>query len=59
MEPLPRIQLPASRQLRIMFDSIKLRGMCPSERSEAIAVLARLLTEAARVAVEESGDERG
>ena len=59
MEPLPRRQPPASHQLRMVFDSVKLRWLCPSDRSEAIAALATLLMQAAGVAMEESSDERG
>jgi hypothetical protein len=40
------------------LDSVKLRGMSPPERSAALALLARLLMEAAGVAAAESDDDQ-
>ena len=45
---------PAPRQLSMALDSVKLRGMSPLQRSAALALLARLLMEAAGVAVAET-----
>jgi hypothetical protein len=53
-EPPPRTAL----QLAIALDSTRLRGICPVERSEVIALLASLLMQAAGVAAPESDDER-
>jgi hypothetical protein len=47
------------RQLSLSLDSAKLRGMTPPERGAALALLARLLMEAAGVvATERDDDER-
>ncbi len=48
----------APRQLSMALDSVKLRGMSPTERSVALALLAGLLIEAAGVAAEAGDDER-
>lgn len=45
------------RQLSIAFDSIRLRGMNPSERAKAIACLASLLMQAAGAATGECDDD--
>jgi hypothetical protein len=59
MRNLPALPLPstAPRQLSIPFDSGKLRGMSPSERSTALARLASLLLDAAGVAARERDDD--
>jgi hypothetical protein len=59
MEPSPQKPKTALRQLGLALDSVKLQGMCPSERTEAVLVLAELLMQAAGVVVEENGDELG
>jgi hypothetical protein len=47
------------RQLSLSLDSTKLRGMTPADRGAALALLARLLMEAAGVvATERDDDER-
>jgi hypothetical protein len=43
----------SQRQLSMSLDSVKLRGMSPSERAATIAQLANLLMEAGGVAVVE------
>ena len=48
----------APRQLSIPFDSTGLREMTASERRVALAQLARLLLEAADIAVEERDDDQ-
>jgi hypothetical protein len=53
-EPPPRIAL----QSAMALDPLRLRGICPVERSEVIALLASLLMQAAGVAAPESDDER-
>jgi len=55
--PTPAQSSAARRQLSIPFDSRRLRGMSPSERSTTLARLASLLLEAAGVAVEERHDD--
>ncbi len=45
------------RQLSIVFDSIRLRGMSASERAKAIVCLANLLMQAAAVATGERDDD--
>ena len=46
-----------ARQLSIPFDSARLRGASPSERSTVVARLASLLLEAAGVAAGERDDD--
>jgi hypothetical protein len=46
-----------SRQLSMTLDSVRLRGMSPSERSTVLARLASLLLEAAGVAAGECDDD--
>jgi len=58
MKPMKQRPAPAARQLAITLDSARFRGKTPSERSEALALLAGLLLEAAGVATAESSDER-
>jgi hypothetical protein len=55
--PTPALPSAAPRQLSIAFDSGRLRGMSPSERSTVLARLASLLLEAAGVAAGESDDD--
>lgn len=55
--PTPALPSAAPRQLSIPFDSGRLRGMSPSERSTVLARLASLLLEAAGVAARESDDD--
>ena len=59
MQP-PRLEPPpAPRQLSLSLDSAKLRGLTPPDRGAALALLARLLLEAAGVvATERDDDER-
>jgi len=47
----------APRQLSMVLDSVRLRGMSPSERGAVLARLAGLLLEAAGVAVGERNDD--
>jgi hypothetical protein len=47
----------APRQLSLSLDSAKLRGMTPADRGAALALLARLLMEAAGVAATERDDD--
>lgn len=55
--PTPALPSTAPRQLSMVLDSVRLRGMSPSERGAALARLAGLLLEAAGVAVRESDDD--
>jgi hypothetical protein len=55
--PTPALPFAASRQLSIPFDSGRLRGMKPSERSTVLARVASLLLEAAGVAAGEHDDD--
>ena len=58
MRNLPTPALPfAPRQLSMVLDSVRLRGMSPSERGAVLARLAGLLLEAAGVAVGERDDD--
>ncbi len=57
--PTPAPSSAAPRQLSLSLDSAKLRGMTPLDRGAALALLARLLMEAAGVvATERDDDER-
>ena len=56
--PAPAQSSTVPRQLSMALDSVRLRGMSPSERTTVLARLASLLLEAAGVAAGESdGDE--
>ena len=55
--PTPARPSAAPRQLSMSFDSGRLRGMSPSERSTALARLASLLLEAAGAAAGERDDD--
>jgi hypothetical protein len=48
----------APRQLSMMFDTARLRGLTPPERTVIIVRLARVLLEAAGIPVREQDDER-
>ena len=47
----------APRQLDLVLDDVRLRGMTPAERQAALRSLARLLLEASGVAPREVGDD--
>jgi hypothetical protein len=55
--PTPALPPAVPRQLSMVLDSVRLRGMSPSERKAALARLAGLLLEAAGVAVRENDDD--
>lgn len=48
---------PAPRQLSLSLDSTNLRGLTPLDRGAALALLARLLMEAAGLAAKERDDD--
>ena len=54
--PAP-ISAAAPRQLSLSLDSAKLRGITPSDRGAALALLACLLMEAAGIAAKERDDD--
>ena len=59
-ELAPRRQAPlatASRQLDLVLDDMRLRGMALDERSRALKLLARLLLEASGMARREARDD--
>jgi hypothetical protein len=45
------------RQLDLVLDDVRLRGMTPPERQAALRTLAHLLLEASGVATQETGDD--
>lgn len=47
----------APRQLDLVFDDVRLRGMTPAERQTALRSLAHLLLEASGIAPQEAGDD--
>jgi hypothetical protein len=55
--PTPALPSAAPRQLSMPFDSGRLWGMSPSERSTALARLVSLLLDAAGAAVGERDDD--
>jgi len=55
--PTPALPSIAPRQLSMVLDSVRLRGMSPSERRTALARLASLLLEAVGVAAGERDDD--
>jgi len=55
--PAPAPPATAPRQLSMALDSVRLRGMSPSERRAVLGRLAGLLLEAAGVAVQERDDD--
>jgi hypothetical protein len=55
--PTPARPPAAPRQLSMLFDSGRLRGMSLAERGTVLARMARLLLEAAGVATEEQSDD--
>jgi hypothetical protein len=55
--PTPALPFADLRQLSIPFDSGRLRGLKPLERSTVLARVASLLFEAAGVAAEEHDDD--
>lgn len=56
-QPTPALLPAAPHQLSIPFETGRLRGMSPSERSTALVRLASLLLEAAGVAAWEHDDD--
>jgi len=55
--PTPALPSAAPRQLSMVLDSVRLRGMSPFERGAVLARLAGLLLEAAGVVVREHDDD--
>ena len=55
--PAPAPPVTTPRQLSMALDSVRLRGMSPSERRAVLARLAGLLLEAAGAAVQERDDD--
>lgn len=50
--------LTPSRQLRLLFDNIRLEGLAPAERDKIVAALAQILMQAAGLSVEELDDDK-
>ncbi len=56
--PTPAPTLPTSpRQLDLVLDDVRLRGMSPGERRTTLRSLAHLLLEASGAAMQEAGDD--
>ncbi|MBV9377948.1 MAG: hypothetical protein JO320_23355 [Alphaproteobacteria bacterium] len=56
-QPAPVQSSTVPRQLGMTLDSVRLRGMSPSERSTVLVRMASLLLEAAGVAAGEKEDD--
>lgn len=57
--PVHKAPVPtASRQMRLLFDNIKLDGLTPAERDKIILALAQILMQAAGLSVEELDDDK-
>jgi hypothetical protein len=54
---LARTPPTAPRQLDLVLDDVRLRGMTPAERQTALRSLAHLLLEASGTATQEVGDD--
>jgi hypothetical protein len=60
LTPRLRNTLPtAPRQLDLVLDDVRLRGMTPAERQAALRSLAHVLLEASGIATQEAGDDHG
>jgi hypothetical protein len=58
LAPRPEHSAPAlPRQLDLVLDNVRLRGMTPAERQAALRSLAYLLLEASGIATQEAGDD--
>ena len=56
--PNPHYRTPMGvRQLDLALDDVRVRGMTPAERHAVVMALARLLLDAAGVAMRELGDD--
>lgn len=56
--PRPKQTPPAApRQLDLVLDDVRLRGMTPAERQAALMSLAHLLLEGSGIAPQEVGDD--
>ena len=58
---MKHLELPAlasGRQMNLLFDTSRLDGLGPVDRSKAISALAQVLMQAAGVHVEELDDDR-
>jgi hypothetical protein len=51
------LPLTAPRQLDLVLDDVRLRGMTAAERQAALGSLARLLVEASGIVMREVGDD--
>jgi hypothetical protein len=47
----------STRQLELVIDDVRLRGLTPAQRQAALRTLARLLLEASGIAKQEAGDD--
>jgi hypothetical protein len=54
---LKHTALTAPRQLDLVLDDVRLRGMTPAEHQAAVRSLAHLLLEASGIATQEAGDD--
>jgi hypothetical protein len=55
-ELAPRLEH-TPRQLELVIDDVRLRGMTPAQRQTALRSVAHLLLEASGIATQEAGDD--
>ena len=50
--------LSPSRQMRLLFDNMRLERLAPADRDKIISALAQILVQAAGLSVEELNDDK-
>jgi hypothetical protein len=58
MKHLQLVAVPSNRQMHLLFESRRLEGLDPHERSKVISALAQVLMQAAGLGVEEFVDDK-
>jgi hypothetical protein len=58
MKHLQLVAIRSNRQMHLLFESRRLEGLDPHERSKVISALAQILMQAADLGVEELDDDK-
>jgi hypothetical protein len=58
MKHLKLLAVPSNRQMHLLFESRRLEGLDPHERSKVISALAQILMQAVGLGVEELDDDK-